>query len=163
MDRFLSFTSEPIDMKAINKCNFWTGPPNNTRKGALHGSFCYRGKLIKAHRFSYETFVGSIPEGLLVLHKCPEDSDGRCVNPLHLSPGTAKENTRDSMEKGVIQSTRVKGEKNGKSILTEEKVRSIRLEYESGLYTMDDLAKKYEIYNSSICRIIHRKAWKHVK
>jgi hypothetical protein len=42
-----------------------------------------------AHRWSYEHFVGPIPEGLHIDHLCRVR---RCVNPDHLEPVTPKEN-----------------------------------------------------------------------
>lgn len=49
--------------------------------------------LILAHRFSYETHVGPIPEGLDLDHLCRVRS---CVNPEHLEPVTRKENVHRS-------------------------------------------------------------------
>lgn len=55
-----------------------------------------------AHRASYETFVGPIPDGLDLDHVChsnDQDCSGgkcvhrRCVNPGHLEPVTSAENT----------------------------------------------------------------------
>lgn len=44
----------------------------------------------------YSEFVGPIPEGLLVLHKC----DVRlCVNPEHLFVGTNDDNMKDMADK----------------------------------------------------------------
>lgn len=43
-----------------------------------------------AHRVSYQAFIGSIPDGLQLDHLC---RNRRCVNPAHLEPVTARENT----------------------------------------------------------------------
>lgn len=50
----------------------------------------------RAHRFSYEAFIGAIPTGMLVCHTCDNPS---CVNPDHLWIGTSQENQKDKMLK----------------------------------------------------------------
>jgi len=60
----------------------------------------YKGKVhMEAHRYSYETFIGPIPKGVLVLHKC--DNLG-CVNPDHLYLGTQSDNINQSSHRGRL-------------------------------------------------------------
>ena len=58
-----------------------------------YGSFRIDGKAHLAHRFSYQSFVGEIPEGLELDHLCRVRC---CVNPEHLEPVTRMENLRRS-------------------------------------------------------------------
>lgn len=50
-------------------------------RGDGYGSLRVGGKGVMAHRFSYERFVGPIPEGHLIDHRCHNKA---CVNPMHL-------------------------------------------------------------------------------
>jgi hypothetical protein len=78
-------------------CWFWTGPLN--RDG--YGQFGADWKVYPCHRWAYEYFIGPIPDGLVVDHKChqPRDCAGgseclhrRCVNPAHLETVAPIEN-----------------------------------------------------------------------
>lgn len=44
---------------------------------------------IRAHRFAYESYIGAIPEGLVLDHECRNRA---CVNPWHLKPMTRVQN-----------------------------------------------------------------------
>lgn len=56
---------------------------------AGYGRFKFAWTFLPAHRFSYETRVGPIPDGLHLDHLC---RNRRCVRPEHLEPVTEKEN-----------------------------------------------------------------------
>lgn len=74
-----------------NGCIEWTGGLNGSGYGQfsdLRTSNRKEGKVY-AHRWSYEYFIGPIPDGLHLDHLC---RNRKCVNPTHLEPVTAKEN-----------------------------------------------------------------------
>jgi hypothetical protein len=67
-------------------CWIWTGYIKPEGYGEVHRG----GRKMYAHRLSYETFVGPIPEGLQLDHLCRNRA---CISPLHLEPVTSRENT----------------------------------------------------------------------
>lgn len=69
-----------------NGCWIWTGAKDKDG----YGQFTANCVPFKAHRVSYEIFVGSIPEDLVPDHTCKNPS---CVNPKHLEPVTIRVNT----------------------------------------------------------------------
>jgi hypothetical protein len=62
-------------------CWLWTGFCDEDGYGQFHT----RGKNWKPHRWSYTHFVGPIPEGLEIDHRCRVHC---CVNPEHLDAAT---------------------------------------------------------------------------
>lgn len=110
------------------------------------------------HRLSYELWVGPIPDGLVIRHKC----DNRpCLNPEHLETGTRADNTRDMYERG--RQRHLVGEGVASSKLTEQDVLSIRAEYAKGVLTQQMLAESYGVTQSIISSAVLRKTWKHLE
>ena len=68
-----------VQRDASGGCWLWTAGLSDTG----YGQFWTGGKCQSAHRFSYETFVGPIPDGLHIDHLCRVRA---CVNPTHLEP-----------------------------------------------------------------------------
>lgn len=132
-----------------NGCWNWLG--NKSPKG--YGESSVGGHRRRAHRLAYEAFVGNIPPGLWVLHRCDNPA---CCNPKHLYLGDHERNTRDKVERA--RQARFPGELHPMVKLDESAVRHIR--GTSGARV--PLAKKYGVSTRTISDIRSRRSWKHL-
>jgi hypothetical protein len=90
--RFFAKVEQPANSKA---CWRWLGGHADG-----YGALFVNGKRMKATRFSWEIHNRQpFPPGLYALHSC---DNPWCVNPEHIRPGTAKENTADAVARGRL-------------------------------------------------------------
>lgn len=112
-------------------------------------------RTVSAHRFSYEAFVGDIPDGLCVCHTCDTPS---CVNPEHLFLGTKQDNTDDREMKGRNKIPSLTGELHPNAILDWNSVIKIRsMVVKRGDITM--LAREYGVDRKTMSDVINNKTW----
>lgn len=133
-------------------CWIWTGKGSAGR----YGEFNLQGRVIKAHRLSWEMHCGPIPAGLEICHRCDV---GFCVRPEHLFLGTHLENMHDLKRKGYRQCAR--GSQSGNAKLLDPLVAEIRRRYAAGERQVD-LAEAFGVCQSHISRIVRRESWLHL-
>jgi len=114
------------------------------------------GKIEQAHRASWKVFVGEIPKGMQVNHKC---HNKKCINPDHLYIGTQKQNMQDMISAG--RGANRKGSSSPMAKLNEEKVYKIKELIESG-EPIKNIAREYCVCESTIRAIRSNLTWKHV-
>lgn len=129
-------------------CWVWNGPTDADG----YGKTWYQGRSnVRVHRIAYELWVGDIPPGMMVLHKCDNPP---CGNPKHLFLGTHLDNMRDAVKKG----RKYKGVKNPNVKLTEYQVSTIHQMYAAGV-SMNKLSLIFNVTRRTIHNIIHGKSW----
>lgn len=135
-------------------CWEWKG----SRDHAGYGKLKYQGQKYMAHRFAYQTWVGQIPDGLLVRHRICDNPP--CINPAHLELGTQVDNMRDMKERGRQKITF--GEQSPHSKLTTADVLKIReIRAKEGL-SHKKLADLFEVSETLVRQVLNGKSWKHV-
>lgn len=137
-------------VRGENNCWLWQ---LSTNRG--YGQIRVKDKMKKAHRVSYEEFIGPIPNGLLVRHVC---NNTICLNPFHLLVGTHQDNSDDKLR----ANRQAKGADNGRAKLTEDQVREIRRLYETGRYSYSELARMFNVSKTPIHHIVNRQTWRHI-
>lgn len=129
-------------------CWLWSGGTFNGGYGSLyeHGS-----GSIRAHVFSYKTFVGTIPPGMHVLHRCDNPP---CVRPEHLFLGSNADNVADKVAKG----RQPRGESMGSARLTSDQV--IQIMQAEG--PQRAIAKRFGVAQKTVSAIKTGTTWGHL-
>jgi len=142
-----------IAIDAETDCWIWTKATKNGYGRLIIGSRSDgTRKVVSAHRFSYETFIGVITSGLHVCHIC---DNRKCVNPDHLFLGTQQQNNADRDLKGrnVVRY----GEKNSKTKIPDSELNNIKLLYKNGASSRE-IAKLYNCNKSTVLDIVNGKS-----
>lgn len=134
----------------LEGCWDWRGPVYPTGYGLISTTINGRPSTVGAHRVSCEIFNGQIPQGWEVLHSCDRKV---CVQPLHLAPGTAAQNSREAVERGRYH----RGQKCWNAKLTPADITWIRNEAE---LTNVEIAAAVGVTPTNIGHIKKGKTWK---
>lgn len=154
IDRF----STKYEIDPVTGCWNWI----KSCDGQGYGQFWSGSKLMRSHRWAYNYYKGNLSQNLCVCHKC---DNIKCVNPDHMFLGTQDDNLKDMTNKGrraldtAKNRNTARGERQGRSKLTEEQVREI-LTFNGNQH---DIARKFNVTHSLISSIKLRKVWKHLQ
>lgn len=124
----------------------WIGPDRKTRQH------------IRTHRLSYRLHVGSIPDGLSVLHRCDNTS---CVRPDHLFLGTQLDNMRDMCRKGRHNPGNRKSTNNPRAKLTAAVIEQARAMHARG-DSYPTIAARFGVGPAAVGRVIRGESWQEV-
>jgi hypothetical protein len=141
-------------------CWLWDGVIHDEQgKGHQHGHIWFDKRYVQVHRLMYHNFVENVPvyqpKGLIVLHKCSHQQNGRCINPWHMKLGTSRENTLDAMKENNLRLME-SNEKNPMSKLPNQMVQEI-LALKNFDKTQKEIARIYGINPSQVSRYWNRK------
>lgn len=141
-----------VDKNAENGCWVWTAFIDH--KG--YGQWTVHKRALKASRVSYFLSFGEDPGSLFVCHRCDNPP---CVNPAHLFLGTVLDNAADMVRKG----RKPRGESSTLSKMTSAQVREMCDLYASGIVTVLELARRFNISHTTAQSIIAGERWQHVE
>ena len=133
-------------------CWIWEGAKDTRGYGICWVSGIGRSGAKRAHKVSYEYYIGEVPEGLVLRHRCNNTS---CVNPYHLIPGTQKENVHDSIAAGTFP----KRTSHGMTKLSEQNVIEIKELLQAGMKHRE-IAEKFGIARTMVTKINNGQRWK---
>lgn len=132
-------------------CWLWTGALSTERRYGIIGTDGH-GKTARVHRVAYELWVGPIPSGAMVLHRCDVRN---CVNPDHLYLGDAARNTLDMLERDRER----RAECHPQAKLSVESITKAFLLRSQG-WTQREIGHELGVTQSTLSRVLRGQAWK---
>jgi hypothetical protein len=155
--RGATFGSVPLEKRFWAKvvksegCWNWRGSTDSKGRANINTN----GRPKYAAIVSWEMINGTVPNGLVVCHKC---DNKLCVRPDHLWVGTQRENMQDMIDKGRMKlPPRTRGEKHPTAKVTWDIVREIRANTTDTQATM---AVRYGLCVSAVGHIKSGRNWK---
>jgi len=145
-ERFLRM----VDIGEDASCWLFLG----SKTGRGYGRYRVNGVGHNAHKASYLLFIGKIPDGIVVRHKCDNPS---CVNPSHLELGTHQDNMNDRRDRQ--RGARGDRYNSGTAKLNPVAVAVMRHMYSRGLKSQSALGRAYGVTQGAVWRVVHGKNW----
>jgi Helix-turn-helix domain of resolvase len=135
-----------------SQCRFW---PYNRSRGGYAGSVRYNRERVLVARLVLHLAgrLDDLNAKLDAAHACRGAKNG-CMNLVHLSAKTRKENAADRLR----DNTHDRGERNPMAALTNKEVSEIRKLHAIG-ETITELAKEYDVSRSTISGVVHFKSY----
>lgn len=139
-----------VRLGASNECWEWQAARLKTGYGWFNTPLGARAAQRVAAYLS--GILDRLDSPLCVLHKCDNPP---CCNPAHLFTGTNQDNVADRVAKGRTKGKPQHGEKNGASKLSDLNVKQIRGLYKFAQFSQSQLARRFNVQQSQISRIVN--------
>lgn len=142
------------------KNRFWKDAtivkPSKDSDGYLMVCLCHEGRkqTLKIHSLVLTAFAGKCPNGMVCRHLDGNQNNNHISN---LAWGSCYENSQDM----ILHGTSTRGEKHGRTKLTNADVLTIRARADNG-ETQTSIAKDFSISQSTVSLIVRREKWTHI-
>jgi hypothetical protein len=137
------------------ECLLWTG--KRFRSG--YGVLTIKAAPLAAHRLAFALATGRVPQAKShVMHSCDTP---HCVNPQHLTEGTAADNVADAISKNRMP-PRAKGAASVRARWKECDVLEAA-QMRSGGCLLEDIARCFGVSPATVSHALNGRRWPHLK